>query len=81
MVRTSITSKGQTTIPVELRRIWKTSEVLWEACPDGSARVRPVPNVMALFGAAHDGKPKDTAEKAKAREAMGRGANQSGRKE
>ena len=80
MVRTSITSKGQTTVPVELRRIWKTSEVLWESCEDGSARVRPVPDVMALFGAAHDGKPKDPAEKTKAREAMGRGANRPGRK-
>jgi len=32
---------------------------------------------MALFGAAHDGKPKNPAEKAKAREAMGRSANRS----
>ena len=72
MVRTSITSKGQTTVPVELRRIWRTSEVLWEACEDGSARVRPAPDVMALFGAANDGKRKDPAEMTKAREAMGR---------
>ena len=74
MVKTSITSKGQTTIPVELRRVWKTSEVWWESCEDGSARVRPVPDVMALFGAAHDRKPKDPEEKSKARAAMGRAA-------
>ena len=68
MVRTWITSKGQTTVPVELRRIWKTSEVMWEACEDGSARVSPVPDVMALFGAANDGMARDPLEKKKARE-------------
>ncbi len=72
MVKTSITSKGQTTVPVELRRIWKTAEVVWETCEDGSARVRPVPDVMSLFGAANDGRPRDPEEKRKAREAMGR---------
>ncbi len=59
-------------MPSELRRIWKTSEVLWEACEDGSARVRPVLDALSLFGAAGDGKPRDPAEKTKAREAMGR---------
>ncbi|HXC02235.1 MAG TPA: hypothetical protein VNU49_06250 [Opitutaceae bacterium] len=72
MVKTLITSKGQTTVPVELRRIWKTAEVVWETCKDGSARVRPVPDVMSLFGAANDGTPRDPEEKRKAREAMGR---------
>jgi bifunctional DNA-binding transcriptional regulator/antitoxin component of YhaV-PrlF toxin-antitoxin module len=75
MVRTSITSKGQTTIPVEFRKKWNTSEVIWELHEDGSANVRPVPDVMSLFGAAHDGKPRDSREKAKAREAMGRAAS------
>ncbi|MBE7538493.1 MAG: AbrB/MazE/SpoVT family DNA-binding domain-containing protein [Opitutaceae bacterium] len=71
MVRTTITSKGQTTVPVELRRIWKTSGVLWEVCEDGSARVRPAPDVMTLFGAAGDGRGRDPDEMAKARRAMG----------
>lgn len=73
MITTSITSKGQTTIPIELRKVWRTKAVVWETCDDGTARVRPVPDVMALFGAAHDGKPRDVDEKTKAREAMGRG--------
>ena len=54
--------------------------MLWASCADGSARVRPVPDVMALFGVAHDGKPKDPAEKTKAREAMGRAASRPGHK-
>ena len=72
MVRTTITSKGQTTVPLALRRKWKTSVMLWEACEDGSARVRPAVDVMALYGAAGDGTPRDPEEKARAREAMGR---------
>jgi bifunctional DNA-binding transcriptional regulator/antitoxin component of YhaV-PrlF toxin-antitoxin module len=73
MVRTLITSKGQTTVPVEIRRNWKSSEILWEACEDGTARVRPAPDVMALFGAARSATPRDPQEKARARELLGRG--------
>ena len=73
MVRTLITSKGQTTVPVEIRRNWKGAEILWEACPDGTARVRPAPDVMALFGTARSVTPRDPREKARARELMGRG--------
>jgi len=80
MVKTSITSKGQTTIPVELRRLWKTSEVIWESCEDGSARVRPLPDVMSLFGSASSALPRDPAEKRKAREAIGQQANKRGGK-
>jgi len=53
---------------------------MWEACEDGSARVSPVPDVMALFGAANDGMARDPLEKKKAREAMGRRANKPSRK-
>ena len=73
MVRTLITSKGQTNVPIEIRRQWKGAEILWEACPDGTARVRPAPDVMALFGAARSATPRDAREKVRAREAMGRG--------
>ena len=73
MVRTLITSKGQTTVPIEIRRQWKGAEILWESCPDGTARVRPAPDVMALFGAARSATPRDAREKVRAREAMGRG--------
>jgi bifunctional DNA-binding transcriptional regulator/antitoxin component of YhaV-PrlF toxin-antitoxin module len=73
MVRTFITSKGQTTVPVEFRRAWKSDEILWEKCEDGSVRVRPAPDVMTLFGAAKSGMPHDPREKIRARELMGRG--------
>jgi bifunctional DNA-binding transcriptional regulator/antitoxin component of YhaV-PrlF toxin-antitoxin module len=73
MVRTLITSKGQTTVPIEIRRHWKGAEILWEACPDGTARVRPAPDVMTLFGAARSATPRDPREKTRARELMGRG--------
>ena len=72
MVITMITSKGQTTIPGTIRKFWKTREVYWERQSDGSAVVRPVADVMSLFGAAQNRVPRDAAEKAKAREAMGK---------
>lgn len=73
MVRTFTTSKGETTVPVEFRRAWKSDEILWEKCADGSVRVRPAPKVMALFGAARSALPRDPQEKAPARELIGRG--------
>ena len=73
MVRTFITSKGQTTVPVAFRRAWQSNELLWEANPDGSVRVRPAPDIMGLFGAARSALKRDPAEKTRARELMGRG--------
>ncbi len=63
MVRTTITSKGQTTVPLGLRRLWKTSHIVWAENPDGSAIVRPAPDVMDLFGAAANETPRDPEEK------------------
>jgi bifunctional DNA-binding transcriptional regulator/antitoxin component of YhaV-PrlF toxin-antitoxin module len=73
MVRTLITSKGQTTVPIEFRREWGGSEIYWERCEDGSVRVRPVPDVLSLFGAAKSALPKAADEKAAARALMGQG--------
>ena len=70
MVKTQISSKGQTTIPAFFRKRWKTSKVLWESNPDGSALVRPAPDIMALFGKAHSDKPRDRQEIAKAHRAI-----------
>ena len=66
MIRTFITSRGRTTVPEDFRLAWKSGEILWEKCADGSARVRPAPDVMALFGAARSGLPRDEKEKARA---------------
>jgi hypothetical protein len=78
MFKTKISRKGQTTIPRRLLKIWKTSRVLWDINPDGSARVYPTPDIMSLRGSASGNKPFNPAEKAKAREAMGRNAAQEG---
>ncbi len=52
-----------------------SASVLWEHCEDASARVRPMPDAMALFGTAHDRRPRDAGEKSKARDAMAGAAN------
>lgn len=67
MVKTHISSKGQTTIPVKFRARWKSAEVVWEEMPDGSAQVRPVPDIMSLLGSAYTSQARDPDEKAKAR--------------
>jgi len=71
MVRTLITSKGQTTIPLIFRKKWTSREVLWEDCSDGSLRVRAAPDPMTLFGSAASTIPKDPKEKTKARTSWG----------
>lgn len=72
MVMTSITSKGQTTVPRKFRKQWNARTVIWETCPDGSARVRPAPEVMDLFGSAKSKTSRDPREKNKARAAWGK---------
>ncbi len=69
MVKTQISSKGQTTIPAKYRARWKSVEVVWEDLPDGSALVRPVPDIMSLFGSAGSTPARDPLEKSKARSA------------
>jgi len=70
MVRTHITSKGQTTIPAQFRKKWKSSQVFWESGPGGSAVVRPVPGAMSLLGIANNGRRRDPREMEKAGEAI-----------
>ena len=74
MVKTRVSSKGQTTIPVKFRARWKSAEVVWEDMPDGSAQVRPVPDIMSLLGSAHAKQARDPNEKTKARSAWADGA-------
>lgn len=69
MVKTHISSKGQTTIPAKFRARWKSAEVVWEDLPDGGAHVRPVPDIMSLLGSAHTAQPRDPDEKSKGRSA------------
>ena len=53
MSQSTITDKFQTTIPAEVREALKLSprqRVSYEIRPDGSAILRPVPNLDQLFG-------------------------------
>ena len=50
LIKTRISSKGQTTVPRRFLKLWKTSQVLWDLNPDGTARVSPTPDIMALMG-------------------------------
>lgn len=78
MVRTLISSKGQTTIPKQFLKRWKTSKVLWDTLPDGSARVSPQPDIMSLLGSAANDVPYNPDEKKLARQAIGLNAAQEG---
>lgn len=62
MVKTRVSSKGQTTIPLEFRQRWRTSRVIWSLNADGSASVRPAPDIMTLFGRGGSQQPKDPCE-------------------
>ena len=79
MVKTRVSSKGQTTIPAKFRLRWKSSEVVWDETSDGGAIVRPVPDIMALYGSAHTPKGRDEAEMQKGREGWAREADREGR--
>ena len=76
MVKTRISSKGQTTIPSQFRRQWKTSQVFWEIGPQGSALVRPVPDAMSLLGIAGNSRKRDLQEMEKAHKAIADDGNE-----
>lgn len=80
MVKTRVSSKGQTTIPARFRSRWKSTEVIWEDLPDGGAHVRPVPDLLSLFGSAHSPQPRDPEEKAKGRSAWAAQGEKRGRR-
>ncbi|MBX3733573.1 MAG: AbrB/MazE/SpoVT family DNA-binding domain-containing protein [Verrucomicrobiae bacterium] len=49
----TVTDKGQTTVPQEIREalgIAPRQRLVWEVRKDGSAIVRPMPSVMELAG-------------------------------
>lgn len=79
MVKTRVSSKGQTTIPRQFLQRWKTSEVLWDLNPDGTARVSPRPEIMSLMGSMAGSRPRIRDEKRKTRAAIGRNAANEGR--
>ena len=53
MVTSTLTYKGQTTVPQEIREalgVAPRQRLVWEIRKDGSAVVRPMPSVMELAG-------------------------------
>jgi antitoxin PrlF len=68
MPQSSITAKGQTTVPLEVREALKIppgSRIEWSIQGDGSAIVRPQPNALDLFGSLKPAKGVPTREKEK----------------
>jgi bifunctional DNA-binding transcriptional regulator/antitoxin component of YhaV-PrlF toxin-antitoxin module len=69
----AITSKGQLTLPVSIRRAWKLGQkrkVRVAITDDGTVTVRPLPDVMSFYGKLKSDVPYDPREKEKAHEAM-----------
>jgi antitoxin PrlF len=53
MVTSTLTDKGQTTVPQAIREalgVAPRQRLVWELRRDGSVRVRPMPSVMELAG-------------------------------
>ena len=53
MVTSTLTDKGQTTVPREIREalaLRPRQRLVWETRKDGSAVIRPLPTVMELAG-------------------------------
>jgi bifunctional DNA-binding transcriptional regulator/antitoxin component of YhaV-PrlF toxin-antitoxin module len=73
----TITSKGQLTLPVSIRRALKLGvkrKVRVAVADDGTVTMRPLPDVMSFFGKLKNDTPYDPQEKIRAREAMARRA-------
>ena len=53
MIKSTVTDKGQTTIPLPVREklnLKPQQTLTWEVRSDGSVLIKPLPDVMELFG-------------------------------
>ena len=69
MPQSTITEKGQTTVPLEIREALKIpagSRIEWSIQKDGSAIVRPQPNALDLFASLKPSKTSPGRESEKA---------------
>jgi antitoxin PrlF len=60
MAQSTLTDKGQTTVPAEIRealKIGARDRLEWTAQPDGTVLVRPQPSALDLFGSLKPAKP------------------------
>ena len=83
MAISTLTDKGQTTVPQEIRAALKVKprqRLTWSLRPDGSVVVRPQPSALALFASLKSPKkyPGRAAERAAAARAAGRHAAKEG---
>ena len=77
MATSTLTDKGQTTVPLEVREalnVKPRQKLTWTVGADGSATVRPVASALELFGSLKSGKkfPGRAAEREKAARALSR---------
>jgi antitoxin PrlF len=75
MIASTITDKGQTTVPKEVRDalgMKPRQRLQWDLAADGNAVVRPEPSALALFGSlkSHRKFPGLKEEKAALRRAL-----------
>ncbi len=75
MIESTVTDKGQTTVPKQVRDalgIKPRQHLQWNLAQDGSAVVRPEPSPLALFGSlkSHRKFPGIKQEKAAMRKAV-----------
>jgi bifunctional DNA-binding transcriptional regulator/antitoxin component of YhaV-PrlF toxin-antitoxin module len=83
MVTSTLTDKGQTTVPREIREALQVKPrqcLTWSLRQDGTAVVRPQPSALALFGSLKSTKkfPGCAAEREAAARAAGRQAAREG---
>jgi antitoxin PrlF len=60
MPQSTLTDKGQTTVPAEVREALKIKprqQLAWEIQDNGSVVVRPQPSALDLFGSLKPAKP------------------------
>lgn len=84
MIQSTVTDKGQTTVPREVREalgIRPRQRLQWDIEGDGSVTVRPEPSPLALFGSLKSRRkfPGIQAEKAAVRKRMAQEAAQEGK--
>ncbi|HTV48521.1 MAG TPA: hypothetical protein VMG59_08755 [Phycisphaerae bacterium] len=73
----TITSKGQLTLPVNIRKVLHLGvkrKVRVAVTREGIVTMRPLPDVMSFFGTLHNRMAYNPNEKHRAREAIGRRA-------
>ena len=60
MALSTLTDRGQTTVPSEIRELLKLKprqQIEWRSQPDGTVTVRAKPSVMDLFGSLKTANP------------------------